>query len=264
MTIEDRVAALFKEADPVPDPDGLERERFTGYLAVIEQRSSEMSQVDEKLIEVKPRRRRNPIPILVAVAAVLIAIVGIGLLAANTSDEPDVATTATPVDVATVFVEAQNSYDAETALALLAPDAHFGDPITQDQGELTSLFRFYEITAHIWTVEPCQADAADPTSVVCPMFWTNAWAEALNTGGYDGEFRFTVEDGVITNFELGVFDWPRYSHVRDSMVDFINQNHFDQRLAVFDYGRGAVPKLTDRALELWEQFTAEFVAAQSG
>ena len=95
MSIESRALALFEEANPVPDIEELAAldVEAAAYLATLTDRSSEMTQLDTKP-PLETEKKTNPL-IWVAAAAVVV-ILGVVLVFANRSDEPDVVATTVP------------------------------------------------------------------------------------------------------------------------------------------------------------------------
>jgi hypothetical protein len=92
---EERVMTLLARANPEPD-EGFEVDSTAAaYLATLNERSSDMTQLKAKETETSARRPRR-LPAL-AVAAVLVILVGVAIVLANTSgEEPPVATQPTP------------------------------------------------------------------------------------------------------------------------------------------------------------------------
>lgn len=89
MSLEERVLTLFAEGNPVPDLDDLERVDIeaAAYLAILEQRSSEVTQLDDKKLKKETRKRPN-MSWPVAAAAVIVLGVAIFLLSRGNEDAP--------------------------------------------------------------------------------------------------------------------------------------------------------------------------------
>lgn len=139
MITEDRVWAILVESNPLPEES--ERETLdvdaTSYLATLEQRSSEVTQLDTR----RPDSEESGLPIakiLLAVAAV--ALVGVGILFATRNSGPPVvtaspssttiaqATTTLPEALGTVetveaMIAAYNERNLDALMEFFAEDA---------------------------------------------------------------------------------------------------------------------------------------------
>lgn len=82
MSTETRVLALFEEANPVPDIHAADREHIApaAYLANLERRSSEMTQVDAEIDQRDRTRRVRTWMAAAAVIVVMAAIAGLTVL----------------------------------------------------------------------------------------------------------------------------------------------------------------------------------------
>lgn len=102
VTIEDRVAALMAEANPVPDYEQIELvTKGTAYLATLEQRSSKVAQLDTRQTE--PETQWKPTwSLAAAVAAVFLGVAALAFLSQGNDDVPPATTpssTTVPVDL---------------------------------------------------------------------------------------------------------------------------------------------------------------------
>lgn len=91
MSQDLRTLELFAEANPVPDEQTIEANRIeaAAYLATLQQRSSDVVQLDERK-EVKESRKRNWM--IAAAAAVVVVLGAVVFILTQTSEEPPVAT----------------------------------------------------------------------------------------------------------------------------------------------------------------------------
>lgn len=130
MNIETQVLALFEEGNPIPDLDGLEPIDIdaAAYLATLEQRSSEMTQLDTKQ---KGQEQKKTVRQRWLVAAVVIILAGVALLFINQSGETPVADQPfgpdSALDVSESFVAAHNAGDFDRVMVLFTEDATFSD-----------------------------------------------------------------------------------------------------------------------------------------
>jgi hypothetical protein len=122
VNIETQVLALFEEGNPIPDLDGLEPIEIdaAAYLATLEQRSSQVTQVDTKQ---KDQEKKKTVRQRWLVAAVVIILAGIALVLVNQGDETPVATQPGPDEVLADYLEVWNAEDAEAVMVFYAEDA---------------------------------------------------------------------------------------------------------------------------------------------
>lgn len=97
MSNETKTLALFEEGNPIPDLDALEPISVdaTAYLATLRARSSNVTQVEEKIDKKAPKRLPNWA--LLAAAAFLVVVAGVALiLLSQGNEEAPVVTEPTP------------------------------------------------------------------------------------------------------------------------------------------------------------------------
>ena len=100
MITEQQAKTLFANANPILNTDPIYVDA-ANYLATLEQRSSEMTQLDTKPVEEeKPKRRRLVLVLSTAAAAILIGAV----LLLTQSEETPPAIQPTPTTVAVVEI----------------------------------------------------------------------------------------------------------------------------------------------------------------
>jgi len=144
---EERVMTLLEHANPVGSFNDFEPVDVdaASYLATLEQRSSEMTQI-ETLPETKPPERSRGSLIAAAVAAVLL-IATIGIPLTNNDEQPGAAsvvpTTLTGIEgmtsgealsVAGSYFTVFNAGDADAVLALLTSDVVVADSMVGEWG----------------------------------------------------------------------------------------------------------------------------------
>jgi hypothetical protein len=210
---------MFVTANPAPDVDRTDQVEAASYLATLEQRSSEMTQI-ETIPETKPPgRNRGPL-IAAAVAAVLL-IATIGILLANREeapvvDQPDVVPTTIGEGQAVSAVEAVATADslleAYSSGGFDAFMGHFTSAATyQDSfnppspvGEAAPMLAWY-ITQGSQILNPqCSVTEEDKTSAVieCTTGGTlTATEQAANAIAVPTRVTMTITpDGIETLF----------------------------------------------------------------
>jgi hypothetical protein len=165
------------------------------------------------------------------------------------------------VGVARAFVEALDSWDGAAAGALLA-DGPLVDFIATTPDELAALADWYRATGFRMDISVCQEPAGPPRTVICNYAFENAWSDALGVGPYSlrNNFKFTIEDGHVTEL-TSTFDTTEYSsEVWDVFYEWMLNNNSDGIAIMYDRtGPDQMPIMTPEAIELWEQYTIEFV-----
>lgn len=111
MSFEDQVIALIAEGNPVPDPGSIETTPIepAAYLATLQPRSSEVTQLDERTRSETVRNRRWLIP-----SAVLVIVLGVVIVILNQDSNQDVPVIADPTP--TTAVETTTNSEVTTTL----------------------------------------------------------------------------------------------------------------------------------------------------
>ena len=121
MIDDQKAATLLRGANPVPD---LDSDQFpapdvAAYLAQIEQRSREVTNLKTKPMGTKPRR-----PALAAWSGVaIVAVLGVIFAVFQATGRTNFAAERTPVELASEYVEAYRAFDVDRVEAMLADDA---------------------------------------------------------------------------------------------------------------------------------------------
>ena len=91
MNHEDRVFTLLIESNPIPHVDDLDVDEIGGarYLETLEQRSSEVTQLDTRAQDNKEEKKKKVMAFVVAAVVVLVA--GVGFMVVTQGDEVPVA-----------------------------------------------------------------------------------------------------------------------------------------------------------------------------
>lgn len=223
MNTEDRVMAVLARANPMPEDDSLELSTdAVTYLATLEQRSSEMTQIDTRPAEVrKPSRSR-----LVAVAAGVVVVVGAALVLLTRNDKPPVVTqlTSTTLATPTTIPEATQELSPQLEEALAVATAFNLARADMDiegmsesgiEGHVNGFFvssletipdEFDWLMAVGWTTEVQGCEITNPdltgTTVRCDVTHSDALSDALDQGPYEGAYHMRV--GYAGDEKLGV------------------------------------------------------------
>ena len=176
---EERLMAMYANANPVELEDLLNMVELDDaeYLATLEQRSSEVTQLDTKAKDNKEKKKKNGMAFLVAAGVVIVA--GIGFLVVNQGDE----TAAPELSVVIANYEAWNSGDYESYLATFTVEAAQGD--WGPAGNYVSGEPAHNLpqvlmnaNSRIELVEPCRVIETSPTgesTVQCLTIERNDW-----------------------------------------------------------------------------------------
>jgi len=274
---EERAMSMFVEANPVSSRDdvALIPDGGAAYLTTLEQRSSEVTQLDTKQTD-PTSSKRSMMPWLIAAA--LAAVVGVAIIVSNQNsgevpvvDEPtpttvvDAAPTTAagpavdPVEIGESYINAIDEWDSDAALALLAPGAVMAS-LAESPTEIAAVFDFYRASDWRWTVSECQqTNVGEPAEVRCIYTNQNAWARALDVEPGGGAYEFVITDGEIGEVRQIHADSPEWG----IFTLWVMNNHNADFLVLVPDGC-CRPSVTPEAIVLWGQYTEEFVAEQDG
>jgi hypothetical protein len=175
------------------------------------------------------------------------------------------------VQIAGRYVRARNALNASTARALVADDATIED----NRYTLEGVDDVHRATAEYERVtgwrhqEPrCTTGVVrlPQVEVICRYTMTNALAEAIGAGPYEGS-RFDIEvAGGEIRAVSHVFDFTQYSsEVFEPFIGWLDETHPGESEVLFEFGdAGPVGRLTPDALALWEQRIPEWAASLGG
>ena len=220
MSIEDRVMTLIDEGNPIPDPSDLDRDRLdaAAYLATLEPRSSEVTQVDTRKEDQKAKRTYWPW----LAAAMIIVVVGLAVVLLNQSDDIPAAD-ASPEEVLADYTAASNSGDIDGAMEFYAEDAVVENHGADDDGVATGTAEIRALEEQSFAfqgsgdgVEIIDMAVSGNTVTFNSMFFRRgAEADSSVIQGCHGrkDNQVTVEDGKITLYvhgpdsEILCLDW---------------------------------------------------------
>lgn len=263
MTTEERALRMLAEANPIPDEESIELDLGADrYFEILEQRGSQMTQLDTRRSQPDPKRsaRRGLTAVALAAAAVVAAIFFVA-----TEDQQVVGE---PVDIAQAFIEARNGHDGEAMTALLAPDALIeGELVEGDPSRYPLLAEFERAVGMQYQVDDCiETTAADTVRLLCIYLLESSWSQAVGLEPIPvNSFRFNIVDGRI-QYLLNNLNFNALAPVQSAFSDWLESNHPDEVERMFRPDDVGVPRpvMTPEAIELFDRYTAEFVTEMSG
>lgn len=219
-----------------------------------------MAETGSRSTKVARDPRRN---FVIGIAVVAAIVVGVLILLRPLDDGP-----ATPVEVATVFVEAYEVLDVDTASSYLAADAnlHLFNANTE---ELPLAFSWDEATGFKILLDSCAETSSGPsgTTVRCDYEYHGIRSEEIGLGPYGGSWLdFTVLDGKIASgsdhleFTLNGFS----SEMWVPFAAWVAETHPDDVTIMYGDSSQTSPQITDESIALWEQRTREYVEVVGG
>lgn len=265
MTTEERVWTLLVEANPIPEVGASDPEEIdiATHLATLEERSSEMVQVDTES-KAEQRRRRGKTRWLAA-AAVLVAIVGaVALVISQRMDDKPLAEA---TDTVIAFMEARNNHDAEAMASLYTADANVGLPWISTPSQFGTLAEFEKAVEKQLVALQCFDPQSTPqgfVKVVCIYRVELAWTRALGIDPVRHTSTFTMNDGAIQSLSLTAAA-TQVASMQRGFVSWLETSHPDDVRKMFqEEGLFWKEIITDETVELFEQYTEEFVAETTG
>lgn len=255
MTNEDQIAALFADANPVPsldvfDPvEPLDMDR----LEKRPERSRGMTDTKTDNGKVATPNRWPRLAILVAIPVVAVVAAVVLLTDKNGS-------VASPVSVATAFMNAIAEHDGNAARELFAPEGAYGGIELSD---LPTVLDHDRAIGWDYVNQGCEERTTDSagTLVVCPYLFENDWMRALSLEPASGSYEILVTDDQIQSAtEIGDPN-NGIGEAYRAFRTWVNTNHPDDVATMFGPG-DEILRNTD-SIPLYEQYTDEFVASAS-
>ncbi len=246
----------------------------------------EMTQVETRPSEKSGQKRGRLVPALVVVAAALL----VGALAIlSQSDETSPAAPNPPdttvvgvvespeqaMAVATTYLEVWLAGDLATSSGLIAGDNMRGFFNTTNYKEIGAEVAWWDAAGWINDLGECRLFNPDPTAtrVSCEVTTTTAVSRVTGVEPLVGEYMVTVRniDGrtAVTDGELFRMEGTRFAtEIWEPFENWIEANYpsdadtmYDNTFVVEFFTK---PMLTAESIELWRQYTEEFVAEHSG
>lgn len=266
MSTESEVMALLEEGNPATE---VPKTAWSGtdaaaYLATLEQRSSEVTQLDTrpKRTRTEPTRDKQP-PMRWLVAAAVIILIGVAFMLTNLdSDEPPVVTDPPPTTVpelttttvpdqttTTIAVDLRIDEGLAVATAYAEADAVLDFETKADLGIETRTPESYQLDMEFreaigWTeaVSDCAVSSSNPIgmTVICTVTQTTAFSQAMGvapavtdrtyTVRYEGEVEFLggpeLDKTRVLTVAASDRDMARWANEAwEPFVAWIQENH---------------------------------------
>lgn len=281
MITEEHIVRFFDQANPIPEVELLDMEQIGAarHLATLEQRSSEVTQLDTRPTE-RAKQRTGRLKLVLGTAAVAILIGAVVVLNQPEGNTPPVTqptpTIVTPttspaqsdqaaLSVAQDFMAARSEWDGETVQSLLAVDATIvGTEFARSSADYPALSDYERAVGWRYLNPDCAISS--PGRIRCTYTLDSDTTRALGVGPYNGNsFLLEIEDGLIQqvthNFNTAQFlidtevfnSWLAASYPSDIELMFVPSVNGGDQFA----------RITPDSIVLWENHTAEFVAEQA-
>lgn len=248
MSHEDHVFTLLVESNPIPQIEDLDLVDVGGarYLATLEQRSSEMTQLDTKPEQQEPKRSG----VLWLVAAAVAILVGVGLIVVIQNEQTQVgdqtastnpAVAPTQVDAFSIedaeamvdsWFDAYNTGDDQASLASLAPGVVVSNSIngtlTLDEWEMLLAWNSAQQT--VWAPPECTANERESgvsVTVICSTVNIDAPSQAVGAPGVQTKLVAVVTAQGITELRFDHDEEINFNHVAIPMATWLANNHPD-------------------------------------
>ena len=228
---------------------------------------------DMHTTEVRRAPYRPSRTVLIGVAAVAVLLIGALAVLLSHDDSPVTAGTpagvnASAEEVATSFLQAYGSFDADQAVAYLADDADISGLMTSvgaqgiqgTQGEFRLLIALLEAQGYKQTHISCEelGSLASGTRVSCTSDYHNFRSDEVGRGPFSGvSFDLTVRDGEIVRArkEFGIEEFS--PQMWEPFASWVSKA-YPEDVAVMYEGDSGV-RLTEESIRLWERHTREYV-----
>ena len=175
---------------------------------------------------------------------------------------------ATPVEIATDFVEAYGALDVETVASYLDEEADL-QLFNADSEGLSMAFRWDQAAGFELLPGSCAETRTGPAGSVirCEYDYHAIRSEEIGLGPYNGNWLdLTVVDGKITSAfdHLETSSNGFSSEMWEPFAAWVAENHPDDVITMYGDPSQTAMELTDEAIELWEERTREYVDVLGG
>jgi hypothetical protein len=213
------------------------------------------------------RRRRVTLAVAASVVAVAVIVAG-GSLGINKAGDP-AQNRDQSVAVAGEFVATVGRYDADAAISYLTSDATVQGALiayagSTDAENLRLTLAHYRAAHYEQTVTDCVrvGTSAAGVSVSCTFDLQAIRSDEIGLGPYtDNNWRLTVRDGKIVSVQHTMQTNRFAPQVWAQFATWVYINHPDDVLTMFIDSEMITQRFTEDSNRLWEQRSAEYVAA---
>lgn len=208
-----------------------------------------------------------------------IALVAVALIL-GTRERQDTTTTgnqvgATPVEIATGFVEAYGAHDADRAIAYLSVDADIsglsdvigGFGLEGIPANLSTLFSWLDASGNKVTLDACQETTPGPvsggTALRCTYDFYGLRADEIGFGPYRGSyFDLTVgDDGHITR-AMQYWETEKFSvRMWAPFASWVSRNYPEDAAVMYQDETQSAARPTQESIQLWRRHTFDYVQA---
>lgn len=229
--------------------------------------SQQMSEdVHRTEVDRESKRRLDRRLLIWAAVAAVAALVLIGAFVVSESRESAPAAE----EVATSFVEAVGTFDAEQAISYLADDADISQMISSVGGhgvegtpeEFRLLLSLLDASGYEQTLSSCEelGGSASGTSVSCTFDFHNFGSDEIGRGPFSGSsFFLTVRDGAIVQarmeFETGEFSPQMW----EPFAGWVSKAYPEDAAVMYEDATYTGVRLTEESIGLWERHTRGYV-----
>jgi len=203
---------------------------------------------------------------LVAIALILALRPGRDTSTPATQPPPVNATDAAAVAIATDFVTAYGSFDAEQAISYLADTASVDviggmDGVGTQQQDWALNLSWWKATGYQPLLDGCQVTSASSagTSVRCTLDYHNLGSDRIGRGPFTGSyFDLTVRDGQIVTVTQYCETAKFSPQMWEPVTEWVAKNYPDDAAVMLSPSLGDY-RLTPASVSLWRQHVNGYV-----
>jgi hypothetical protein len=198
----------------------------------------------------------------IGVAAIVLFVATRGGPDTPRSSAPANPSAASPVEVATDFVEAFGAFDADRALSLLADGAFPGAIGLENERKFRLLVSVLEAQNYEQLLDSCEetGEFGSGTGVRCTFAYHQIRSNEIGLGPYGGSyFDVYVRDGRITRATLWWEIEEFSSEMWEPFAHWVFQNH-PADMKIMYVPTHTEWKLAEASARLWERRSREYVA----
>jgi hypothetical protein len=241
----DAAFEALKRANPEPDPAALRRRLGEGTTIDLIGIAGKAQTTPPT--NLRPRRQWRPalaagLAVSVVVAAMLVPWTG------NQSVLDRILSS--PIDIASSYMEARNSFDTEAAASLLTEDAFLWDVPRMERAELD--LGFEALRVYGWQLAPFDCNNTPGTTLVtCNYLMNNRLTQIVGRPLVEGRMQFLVVDGRIASLvhDLSFEDYG--ANVHEPYIAWLDEQHPGATDQLFIVKDGVLtPILTAESLAL--------------